>query len=335
MAFGSLVFAGIVLLVLFLGFLFLVGLILLIVGIVRKRKPKNAGKKSPVVCIVSGAVCLLAPIGTAICLVISLVVSLFSGRFGGSDFRNVTEGWRKGGYVSDTKAKWEAINGLLTAADAGDRDSFERMFTPRLQKKGNFREAIDAFFESYPNGLSLCELDGGYGMTTGWQVETASTSYTCFLDGEWYYMGLEICFRNPESPDDVGVTFFCIENLEAYALDRDYGKDEFVACEIKNESEVTARLINRRGYLFTPTPDRSITVEQMKSYLEKYDDLDDLAARIGKPNASKQYSNSRGADYCYELVPENGEPRYACIDADYIGGENYWYHICSDVEKLD
>lgn len=65
----------------FLGFLSLVGIIFLIVGIVNRQKPKYVGKKSPTACIVSGIVFLLLPVGTAIFIGISIIWSIFSGFF--------------------------------------------------------------------------------------------------------------------------------------------------------------------------------------------------------------------------------------------------------------
>lgn len=312
---GAVFFVGSVILRLLPRFLFFLGLILLIVGIVRKRKPQYAGKKSPTVCIVSGTICLLPLIGAAIYL---------AWYYGEGSYAHVTDGWRSGRYIAEDRAKEEAIEGLLTAADAGDRDYFEKMFTPKLRERSDFQRLVDAFFESYPNGLSLCER------SEHWGNGINNALFTCFLDGEWYSMKLELCYGRRYTPDDVGVTFFCIENLEAYAIDRDYGEDDFLLCEIVDESEVTARLIYGRGSLFTPTPDRSITVEEMKSYLEQYDDLDDLTARIGEPNVDNEskYSNDR---HCYyELVPEDGEPRYAYINVKY-DGKFYYSYICSDV----
>lgn len=322
---GAVFFVGFAIIVITLATvligLFIIGMIFLIVGIVRKRNPKNAGKKSPTVCIVSGTVCLLPLIGAAICLV---------WYFGDGNYAHVTDRWRSGRFMTDDRAKEEAIEGLLTSADAGDRDYFEKMFTPKLRERDDFQRLVDAFFESYPNGLSLCERNSHWTGSSGSNV----ARYTCYLGEDWYLMELEFRYGRWYTPDETGVIFFRIENLGANALDRDYGEHDFIACRIVDESEVTARLINGRGYVFTPTPDRSITVEQMKTYLEKYNDLDDLAARIGEPNVSKKHTNSTSSGYYYELVPEDGEPRYAYIDADPYSGKIYYSYICSDVGRL-
>lgn len=339
MAFVSLMLMWLAFFGLIIGFLFLAGMIFLITGLVIRQKPKYSRKKSPIVCIVIGVVFLILPVGMAVLIEINMIVSLFTGSSQSLRYGNVTDGWRSGKYIGDTHAREEAIEGLLGFADAGDRDSFEKMFTPRLQEREDFQAAVDDFFRTYPNGLSLCELEGGNGHTSGSSnygesVQKTNAYYTCFLDGEWYYIGLDLCYRNTESPEEVGVTFFCIENLEANAIDREYGEDEFLACEIRDANDVCARLIKGRGYLFTPTPDRSITTAEMKTYLTQYANLGDLSDQIGEPNVTKPIFNSTGDDYYYELVPEDGEPRYAYICADPISGEIYYSYICSDLHEV-
>ncbi len=314
---GAVFFVGFAIIGIILAGLFIIGTVFLIFGTVQKKNSKYAGKKPPSFYIARGRNYLIPPIGAAIYL---------AWFFGDGAYAHVTDRWRSGRFNTDSRVSEEAIEGLLTSADAGDRDYFEKMFAPKLRERSDFQRLVDAFFESYPNGLSFCELDGSYGSNRA--------LYTCFLDEEWYYIELEFRYGRWYTPDDIGVTFFCIENLEANALRRDYVERDFLTCEIADESEVDARLINGRGRVFTPTPDRSITVEQMKIYLEKYNDLDDLAGRIGEPNVSKKHTNSTSSGYYYELVPEDGEPRYAYIDADPYSGEIYYSYICSDVDRI-
>lgn len=339
MAFASMMFVALMIFGIFLIFLFLVGMIFMIVGIVNRRKLRYADKESSTAFIFLGVVFLFLPVGTAILVGISIAGSPFSNPSENAGYESVTDKWRSGQYINDTRACEEAIEGLLGFADAGDRDLFEKMFTPKLQESEDFQTTVDAFFRAYPNGLSLCEREGGRAMTSGSKnygviIKNTSTYYTCFLDGEWYYIGLGFCLKNTESPEEVGVTFFCIENLEANAIDREYGEDEFLACEIGDKNEISARLINGWGYLFTPTPDRSVTVAEMKELLAQYDDLDDISDRIGEPNVSKPFYNATGDHYYYELVPEDGEPRYACICAHPISGEIYYSYICSDLDTV-
>lgn len=338
MAFVSMMFVFLIIICIILGVLFITGLIFLIVGIVNKRKPKYIGKKSPVVCIITGSVLLVLPVATTLILIIGGVSYTVSNNIKRAGYDNVTDSWRNE-WVSDDTAADEAIKELLKAADTGNHETFKKTFTPNIQKSKNFEAALDAFFESYPIGLSKCKLDGGNAGSSGsynygHNVQTSEASYTCMLNGKWYNIRMNFCFENTDSPDDVGVDFFCIENLEANALDTEYADDEHLVCAIKSENEVTARLIDGRGFVFKPSPERVITEAQMREYLEKYDNLSDLSREIGSPNVTKKYSNSTGIDIYYELASENGEPRYAYICTDSPTGKLLYGYICSDTETF-
>ena len=252
-------------------------------------------------------------------------------------YSNPTDRWR-----NETVFEFEtsdAINWLLGAADLGDRSGFAELFAPVIVNNEKFSAQLDSFFERYPVGLSECELDGGFTNGGGDYYhgdveEHQSARYTCFLGDEWYYMDLSYCYQNTKAPDEVGITFFCIENLEANALDREYSENDHLACRIADESEVTARLINNRGFVFEPTPERSITLEQMREYLEKCDSLSDVIEMIGEPNAAKKIYNATGNDYYYELTSDNDSPLYAHIVTHSPYGRMLYGYICSDKDTL-
>lgn len=332
MAFVSMMMVFIVIVFIILGILLISGLIFLIVGIVNKRKPKYIGKKSPTICIIVGSILLILPILTFTITIIGGITSSVSTIIKRTDYECITDKWRNE-RVSEDEAAEEAIKELLTAADSKNYEMFKKIFTPNIQQTANFNNSVDNFFDAYPIGLSKCELDGnGVSSTSsfnyGHNVQTGTTGYSCTLNGEWYYIHIKFCYDNTDNPNDVGVTLFYIENLEANALDMDY-KGKYLECNIKTDKEVTARLIMGKSFIFEPYPERIITEEQMVGYLEKYNDLYHLANEIGMPNVTKKYNDGRGPDYFYELYSENGEPRYAYICANTFG--NFLYgHICSD-----
>ncbi|MGN0586125.1 MAG: DUF5104 domain-containing protein [Oscillospiraceae bacterium] len=334
MAFVSMIFVFLAIALIILGILFIAGLILLIVGIVNKRKPKNKGKKYPVVLIVIGSLLLVLPVGTAVTLTVSMTTSAVTTGIKRMDYENVTDKWRNE-WTTDNSAAADAIEELLSCADSGDRERFAKTFTPNIQQSEGFEGYLDDFFAAYPVGMSRCELDGGNvgssgSYNYGHNIQTGSTSYTCVLDGEWYRIRMSFCYENTDSPDDVGVTFFSIENLGANAMDIDY--DIPLVCNIK--SGVSARLIDNMAFLFEPTPDRVITVEEMTGYLAKYNTLYDISQEIGEPNVTKKYSNCTGYENYYELAPENGEPRYAYICTNSPTGRFLYGYICSDTETF-
>lgn len=321
---------------LLLSVFFIAGLVFLIVGIVNKCRAKNKGKKFPVVLIVIGALLLILPVGTTTAIITNGLTSSISKSIMRLDYENVTDKWRNE-WTSDHSAAEEAIEELLSSADSGERERFARIFTPNIQRSESFDGYLDTFFDEYPVGLSDCNLDGGNLQSSGsydygHNVQEGETFYTCVSDGKWYCIRMAFCYENTDSPNDVGVTFFSVENLEANALDVDY-KDIPLVCNIKSEHEISARLIGGTAFLFTPNSQRVITQEQLKKYLEEYDNLNALINEIGEPNVTKKYSNCTGYDHYYELALENGEPRYAYLCTDSPTGRFLSSYICSDTES--
>lgn len=337
MAFVSMMFVAMAILLLIMGIMFVVGLTLLIIGIVKKRNPKNKGKRHPVVLIVFGILFLIMPVGSAVSVIVSVTTNSISTGIKRMSYENVTDKWR-GEWVSDNRAANEAIEVLLGAADSGDREQFAAVFTPKIQSSAGFEGYLDDFFVAYPVGLSECDRESRMGGSSGSHdddgryYETGSSYYIFVMNGEWYRIDMSFCYQHNDSPDDVGVTFFSVENLEANALDISY--DRPLVCNIKSESEVSARLIGGHAFVFEPTPDRVITVEEMKAYVAECGTMQALMDKIGKPNVAMKYSNCTGYENYYELAPENGEPRYAYICSSSPTGRFLYGHLCSDTEYL-
>ena len=352
MAFVSMVIVFLLIAAVFLGLLLIAGVVLLIVGIVGKSKAKNAGKKSPVVCIVTGAILIALPVLTALGLSVWGVTSVVKTALGSTEYECVPDRWRNE-WVYDSQAEDEIIEALFTSADKGDREAFSKNFTPELQRKERFNEAVDAFFAAYPTGFSLCQMEnkGGSGSGSydyGHNVKTYSTHFNTTLDGQWYYISIEFCYDNTDEPDKVGVTDLRIMNLEAaavffdrYSRDMDYGSDSFLLCDIKRPDEISARLIGGEPLLWTPTDAPKLTAEQMKELLATHERLDDpeVRAAIGTANAAIKYSNCNWFEYYYELQSETGEPLYACIhtyspfeEPDIPYGEIVSAYLCTPYE---
>ncbi|MDY3791474.1 MAG: DUF5104 domain-containing protein [Oscillospiraceae bacterium] len=333
MAFVSMMFVFVVIICLVLGAVFAAGVILLISGIVRVREPKYMGHALPAVFIAAGSVLIAVSVGIVIFLAVSGMISSAEMSERRSGYENVIELWRNE-RVSENSAAVGAMNELLSAADDGDRERFGKLFIVDFQNSEIFESAINDFFEAYPVGLSECERESsGVTSNSSSDVRRGSVSYTCMQNGEWYKIKLRFCCYNENSPDEVGVEFFCIENLEGAASDTYYGYKHLV-CNIKSDSEVSARLISGTPFLFEPTPERQIAATEMIKLLRKYDNLYDLSGEIGKPNVTKKYSSSADYYHYYELVPKDGIPLYAQICTSSEQGGILYAYICSDTESF-
>ena len=311
MAFASMVFVFIILEVIVLAILFIVGIILLVRGFMNKHLAEYAGKKSPKIMMITGGVFVSLPLVLFVCLAVWSITSSVSTIFNRSRYECIPDIWRHES-VSDSQAKSDIINALLVSADKGNREAFARNFTPEIQRKSGFDAAVDRFFESYP------------------------VNYYCILDGDWYCVNLEYCYCNTDEPDKVGVTGFWIRNLEASAVfEGEGGKtDEYLVCDIKSSSEVQARLIGGRAYVWRTTGEPRVTAEQLRAALTKIDRLDSPALNLmlGEPNVGIKNDGSSDYAYFYELKPENGEPRYAYFQTDSEFGRILWAFLCTPYE---
>lgn len=307
--------------------IFLAGIILLIIGIVNKRNPKNAGRKFPTVCIAVGGTLLVL---SALIFVIGIVPGIRKAFF----YDSVPEHWQNA-LVGDNQAANEAIKALMEAAGNGDREALAKNFTAEVRNSSSFKAELDSFLGTYPADLSECELDGGPSGSSGsynygHNVLTGSASYTCDLEGERYFINISFRYENTDEPEKVGVERFSVMNLGARALYiqevnekamlGDYEDNTSLICDIKNSDEVDARLIGGYPFVWHPTSNKKLTEDEMRTLLSNTIDMRSLIEEIGSPNVSMKYSNSTGYDYYYELVPENGEPRYAHISASSMMG---------------
>lgn len=335
MAFASMIIVFMAIILLILGILLVAGLIFLGIGMVKRKNPKNKGKKHPIVFIVIGS---LLSLPAAVSIVIVLVTSLITNTktaIKRTQYECLPDKWRNE-RVQDHKAAQEVLDALLKAADEGDKEAFALNFTPEIQKQSDFDDTLDIFFKSYPEGFSECDIEvgpvgGGGAYNYGHNVLNAGTSIDVVMDGEWYTIGLSFCYENTDNPEKVGVTNFTIMNLGGAAYyNNEYNKntlhfeDEYLICSIMNDQEISARLINDIPLLWTDTPEPKLTENEMRELLNNYRDkgiwIPEVHDVIGEPNARIKLSNATGYDYYYELAQkEDSTPQYV--------------HICTSSEK--
>lgn len=345
MAFISMMIVLILIAAVILGAMLIAGLVLLIVGIVGKTRAKNAGKKSPVVCIVTGTVLLVLPVVTALVLAVGGISSVVGTAFKRTKYECVPDRWRNE-WVTDSQAEDEIIEALLTSADSGDRTAFARNFTPELQGREGFDQTVNAFFDAYPKGFADCERrdenSGGSGSyNAGHNVRTDSVHFNTTIDGNWYYVSIAFCYDNTDEPDKVGVTDFKIMNLQASAVffdeyyrNSDYGRDVYLLCDIKSSSEVSARLIGGQPFLWTPNDTPRLTADELRDLLKENKRLDSPALRekLGAPNAFRKFSSSNAYEYYYELKDRNGQPCFAIIETDSPSGDIFNAFLSTQTE---
>lgn len=240
MAFISLIFVYLVFFAIIMGVISVIGLIFLIIGLVRKQKHK--GKKSPIVCMTIGIILLAIPLVTTVTTVVAFMTSM-NDVHESTDYVSVLNKWYNINVDADEAAD-EAINELLEAADTEDRSRFQKMFSVNTRKKNDFDIVLDNFLESYPVGLSECELDKGEILDSNLHVndnnvKAAAVVYVCNLEGKTYYIGMDFCYKNKPSMNDIGVESFYIMDEESFEQDLNKIDTEYLICSVISENAVS------------------------------------------------------------------------------------------------
>ena len=257
-------------------------------------------------------------------------------------YDSIPERWQNE-HVNDHEAAKEVIEALLASADEGNKEAFAKNFTAELRKSAGFDKLLDDFFAAYPGGLSKALREDGPVSAGGSYAgmdsrKGGATHFICRPGGKWFRINLSFCYENTAEPDKIGVESFLIMNLEAYAVHTDmysrdclYYDDMHLLCDIRSSDEVKARRINGGAYLWTDTDAPKLTADEMRELLTRYRDLGarEVREKIGLANAEQKFFNNTGYDYYYELVPENGEPRYAQICTNSSYGDIIDAYICS------
>ncbi len=326
--------------------LFFVGLILLVRGLLKKPLAEYEGSKTPAALMITGIVFISLPILVIAGLAVTGISTSVKTLYDRAHYQCIPDIWRNES-VTQSSAEDEIIKALLLSADKDSREAFSMNFTPELQKKSGFDKAVNDFFESYPAGLWECKKHDKTRSESAANdeessVKTDSLSFRCRLNEEWYFVEVEYCYRNSDEPDKVGVTKFRVMNLEAaavyYGSEESYGHTaSFPVCDIRSSSEINARMIGGRAYLWTQTRTSGITAEELRILLKNGGRLDSpiLTAALGAPNVGIKQDDSTEYGYFYEIASQNGEPRYAYIQTDSELGNILWALLCTPYEVDD
>jgi hypothetical protein len=262
----------------------------------------------------------------------------------GKTYASVTDKWNDK-EVYEGQAAEDAIKALLEAADAGDKDLFAQQFISDIRRKSSFDDKLDEFFANYPVGLSSQDLKyrpaGGGGSYRGKDIrKSAGATYECVMNGEWYRINIGFCFVNTADPDNVGVMFCTVVNLGGAAEQNDianqyenYLETIYLECVIRSPEEHPARMIAGNALSWKDTPNKKISRNEMKSLLERNENLDDNEVKdtIGEANVSIKASNSSGYRYYYELEPaSDGTPQYASITTSGEYGRIIDGYVCDE-----
>ena len=263
--------------------------------------------------------------------------------------KNVQEYW-KSHYNSERTAADQAYKKLFEAAEKGDKERFADNFTEEVRTGSGFSVFLDAFFDKYPKGLSKCKMEYHAGGSSGSyengeKKETAHCSYTLTFEGQHFWIHMGYCYRNTKHPEELGIKYLSIMNLEGYALfitdnnaklyenpDYDYYKEVPIVCIILGEDTVKARLINNTPYQWLDTGAKQLTEDEMRNLLtgNRNEGIKPVIEQLGEPNVAIANNNGGSYTYIYELASSDGEPRYALISTSRQYGRIIDAYACTE-----
>ena len=279
---------------------------------------------------------------TGICAISAVVISLCSCSLPWEHYENAPEKWRHTWFIySSGLACEEAMDGLIAAAEAGDREALKKMFAPNVYNQPGFDKELDDFLAAYPGGFlsenaDLSDMYDHGGVESG-SVDEGSRNYRygrgghVTLNGEYYIMDVDLCYINDAVKDAVGVTSFHIYTMNSVARYKEndnyyYGyphypefdKERALGCYMNRDRE--AAYINGGFFAFDNMPEVLPTEQEIIDAVNKVNKKDgkipvgDLTGLFGDFHGEeKRDSYAADSDKAYILAPVDGIRRFARI----------------------
>lgn len=299
--------------------MFCTGTVVLIIGLVSKKRMKKSGiqKKNPKILIILGSVLMIIPTAIIIYFVVAIAVSGSSG---------------SEGYKSDDVMYNERVDEFFAAADADDAQAMYNLFAESVKaENSDLMSEIEVFLEEYPHNPDTNERDGASGaVSTSWKdgnkSNTIQSGFVITKDGENYYCHLDYTNIDEINPEEVGIKYVSMKSEKVYCDEEfSFPNESGIYIQLESSETYDTRRIGGYPEIFTEY-DRSITEQQVKNFIEKNKSFSKFKEHFGDPNADDTYL------VCvYELETVAGEPRYAELFYDLSADEITIVRIVDDV----
>ena len=320
MAFISLIAVYLLIFIVILAILAFIGIVLLVFGLVKRKKAVQRGKKYPYVFIVLGILFLAPSVLTVGGVIVTAVVTTVQVKIADTiGYDNCVDRW-KTRWISESEAEEAVFKEFIEAAESRDKEALMALYTGEIQNRAELSGQVDEFLAGYPGGFSAddFESDGASSGSGGGEAHF-DADYEGVKDGKYYYISFGACCVNDDNEDKIGLQYFYIKSEKAKVLedrnDYEYAIDSlYIDAEFPVEGEFETRRVGDYPFEFVPM-DRKLTKEQVMDAVKSARTIEELSEILGEPNGS----NERMHELLYELVPEDGKPRYAVITHDNYG----------------
>lgn len=306
---------------------FAIGLTLLIIGLVKRKKAIANGKKYPYVLITLGSIFSSIPLVLFVSVLGYLVVVGNNGKSdndNSNSYNNCVDKW-KNSRVNSNEVKEDIIEEFFEAADKKDKEALKLLYSRDIQEDDTLMDQIEEFIDEYPGNMAGLEFEfqsgheegsSDYGVSS----EYLNARYEVKKGEEYYYIRFGCYYENDEEPDKIGLDYMEINSEKAKVLkeemDYERSEDEHIIADINVSEDFETRRIAGSPYRYEES-DIKFTKEEVLDALRNSYDVYDLYSYLGDPNGV----STRVNHIAYEIESDENDYRYIVIthtDADKI-----------------
>lgn len=232
----------------------------------------------------------------------------------------------------------QTANGFFQAVDNRDKEAIKELFAPNVVKKDrDMDDMIEFLFDVYQEPTDSLDIEqscaGSYSNDHGTETKEIENWFPVVSGDKNYYCHMTIVYQDDEDLDNVGIKdLVFLSEKEECNEDAVWPEGNGLHVIKDSNKEYLTRRIGYYPNVYTPM-DRTITVEEILTFLEDNDDWDTFVRQFGEPNSE----TCPRLTYAYELPDEGGEKRYAIIWVDFPpqseSGTIFKVEVVNDTDK--
>lgn len=269
-------------------------------------------------------------------LVLALVVVLSVCCAGCVGFAGIGSLFTDMSFLNQEEALYnEAVDDFFAALDQGDANAIRALFSTSVQRTDeDLDRKIELLMQHYPGptDTNTCDgsmLGGHYTSEHGVRTAEVYSTFPVISDGVYYWFTFRLRYVDDGDADMTGLTqvvFYTAEDYCQCRYDENWKSPEDEGLLVFADAELPGRVkaVDGYPYQFTGT-ETPLDPAEVKEFLKISDSCEAFTARFGPPHAVHIYE-------IYELLPEDGQPRYLQLGA--AEDEIYGADVVSDLDWL-
>ena len=233
----------------------------------------------------------------------------------------------------------EKIDAFCAAAQSGDADAVKDLLAVSARKDEiSVSKEITALLKSFPRGeikvLFDGLLSGSYSQADGKQSSSVNAVFPIMSDGEYWWIFMELTYRNDFDADDVGLNRIFVYNAAAYLSfdqnDLRFPLTEGIQVTIFEDVDKNPICCVNGSPVRCTGSEGVIKLEDAKEFLNNGDGMAEFVAEFGEAYAKKSFYGAEAYHY-YRLAGE--DMRFLRLDV--LDGRIICAEILGEIEHID